>query len=219
MTDYQTIFSNIFEAFIGYLPKMFGGVILLFIGWLLAWFVKRLVIQLFKVFKLEYILVRLSWGKVFSNADIRQSFYNLIGNITFFIILLIFFYFALITWDLQPLTVISKDAILFFPKLLFSLAIFGFGLLITAMSTKALLRALINEGVPHASFITYFARINMLIFFFAMALAELDLVSNIVTIGFTIVFATMGLIALILTVLYGRDLFNHHDDSQKEKKK
>ena len=47
-----------------------------------------------------------------------------------------------------------------------------------------------------------------MVFFSALALVELDLTGKgIVTIGFTVIFITLGIIAIVLVVMQGKALF------------
>lgn len=200
----QALFLDYGNRFIGYLPKLFFGILLLCIGWFLAWVAKRVVMQLCVILKLEYFLTRVSWGRDFSKADLRFGFYNLLGNVAFIMVFLLFLDFALLTWELQFLSDLLADGILIFPRVASALVIFGAGWLIAVPASRALRGVLWQGNIPFAPMISHYVRVVIVLFFTGMALAQLNIARDIVVIGFAAVFVTLGGIAVALTVLIGK---------------
>ena len=213
----QGLFLDYGNRFIGYLPKLFFGILLLGIGWLLAWLAKRVVIQLCVVLKLEYFLTRFAWGKDFSKADLRFGFYNLLGNVAFIIVFLIFLDFALIIWEMHFLSDLLADGILIFPRVAYALVIFGIGWLIALTASKALRRVLWQGNIAFAPMISHFIRVVIVLFFTGMALAQMNIARDIVVIGFTAVFVTLGGIAIVLTALIGKKGMKASEESNEGK--
>jgi hypothetical protein len=200
----QGLFLDYGNRFIGYLPKLFFGILLLGIGWLLGWLAKRVVIQLCVILKLEYFLTRFAWGKDFSKADLRFGFYNLLGNAAFVIVFLLFLDFALITWEMHFLSDLLADGILIFPRVAYALVILGIGWLIALTASKALRRILWQGNIPFAPMISQYVKIVIVLFFSGMALVQLNIARDIVFIGFAAVFVTLGGIAIVLTAIIGK---------------
>lgn len=213
----QILFLDYGNRFIGYLPKLFFGILLLGVGWFLAWVAKRVVIQLCVILKLEYFLTRVSWGRDFSKADIRFGFYNLLGNLAFVIVFLLFLDFALLTWKLQFLSDLLADGILIFPRVASALILFGVGWLIAVPASRALRGVLWQGNIPFAPMISHYVRIVIVLFFTGMALAQLNIARDIVVIGFAAVFVTLGAIAVALTVLIGKKRLDAGEGSKEEK--
>jgi len=205
MTDrLQIVFVDLINKTIGFLPTFFAGIFLLLIGWLIAWFVKRLVVQICIILKLERYLIKFSWGSAFSKADVRYGLYNFLGNGFFLVIFLVFFDFALIAWDLKFLSDLVGRGIFYFPKVLTAFAIFFAGWLVSIGAAHALQNLLIKEEIDRATLIAQYAKALIIILFAAMALVELDIAREIVIIGFATVFVTLGVIAVVLTAIGGK---------------
>jgi len=202
-----TLFLDLANKFVGFIPKLLAGMALLFLGLLVAWFVKRLVIQLSIALRLERFLIKLSWGKAFSKADVRHGFYNFIGNIFYFFLLLAFIDLTFIAWDLKFLSDLLGEAISLFPRIVAAAIILGIGWFLALWAANGLVGVLLRENIQRATAIALYARIALVVFFSAMALIELDVASTIVTIGFTTIFITLGVIATILVVIHGKELF------------
>jgi hypothetical protein len=201
------VFLDLANKFSGLIPKLLTGMALLFLGFLVAWFVKRLVIQLSIALRLERFLVKLSWGKAFSKADVRYGFYNFLGNLFFFFILLAFIDLSFIAWDLKFLSDLLGEAISLFPRLIAATFILGIGWFLALWAANGLVAGLLRENIKRATAIALYARIVLIVLFSAMALVELDVANGIVTIGFTTIFITLGIIAIILMAVHGKALF------------
>jgi hypothetical protein len=133
----QDQFLNMLDDFIAYLPSFLAGILLLLVGWFLGWFLKRILVQISIVLRLERFLLRSRWEQDFSKADVRYGLYNFIGNIGFIIIFLIFVNTALSTWKLTILSDLVGKGILFLPRLIIALIVFGIGWLISTGASRS----------------------------------------------------------------------------------
>ena len=213
----QAVFAGLMDKTIGFLPTLFAGIFLLLIGLLIAWFAKRLVVQICIILKLEKYLVKFSWGIAFSKADVRYGLYNLIGNIAFLLIFLVFFDFALITWNLKFLSDLLGKGIFYLPKVITALAIFAVGWLMSIWAAHALQKLLIKEEIERATLIAQYAKALIIILFAAMALVELNIAREIFIIGFATIFVTLGAIAVVLTAIGGKAFMKQIMESSESK--
>jgi hypothetical protein len=201
----QTQFLEMGKEIIGYLPNLFAGILLVVIGWFLGWFLKRIIIRIAVLLRLERFLTRVRWGEDFSKGDVRFGFYNFIGNIAFFIIFVIFLDNAFRTWKLTVLSDLFEKGIYFLPRIILAIAIFGIGWLIASWAGKSALKALRREDIPRASLIVRLIKAVLIILFSAMALVELNIAREIVIIGFATIFITLGLLAVVLAAVGGKN--------------
>ncbi|HSD63713.1 MAG TPA: hypothetical protein VLB50_07935 [Ignavibacteriaceae bacterium] len=202
----QGPFFDFGKEIISYLPNLLGGIVLLAIGWFAGWLVKRIIIQLLVAIRLERLFTRVRWRQTLSKADIRYALFGLIGNIFFIVIFLIFLYTALDAMKLTVLSSLIQNGVLFIPKLIVALIIFGFGWIIAGRVSNSVYVALAKENIPDYSLIARFVRFSLLLFFSAMALAEIKIAVEIVIIGFTTIFITLAALAIVFAAA-GRKLY------------
>jgi hypothetical protein len=215
-TKIQNQFFNLADSFLAYLPNLVGGIILILLGWLAGWIIKKILVQLSIILRIDRFLKRSRWEADFSKADVRYGLYNLIGNIGFVIIFLIFLSNALLAWKLNILSDLLSKGILFLPKLIIAVVIFGFGWLLASWVQILVMKTLYREEVPRASLISRFIKSMMLIFFSAISLVELDVAREIIIIGFATIFVTLGAIAIVITAVGGRNFLKKIEDTLKE---
>ncbi|MCB1060219.1 MAG: hypothetical protein KDB65_08305 [Calditrichaeota bacterium] len=199
------VFESFAASIITYLPRVFAGFVLLAIGWLLGWFAKRVVIQLCAVLRVDRIARRFRWGQDFSKADIRYGVYNAIGNVAFLLVFLVLLNAAVDSMEMTALSTVIQKGVLFIPKLIIMFLILGLGWLVSGWVALPIQRTLAKEGFPRAVLIARMSKFVLRLFFAAMALAQLDIAREIVTIGFSIIFGVLGVLTIMVAMMIGRE--------------
>ncbi len=203
-TKIQDQFFTLADSIVAYLPSLLAGFILLLIGWFAGWFVKRLLIQISLLLRVDRFLMRSRWADDFTRADVRHGVYNFIGNIGYALIFLLFLDNALIAWKLTILSDLLSKGILYMPKIIIAVAIFAIGWLLALWAERSVESALKRERIQRASFISKFVKMIILLFFSAIALVELEVAQIIVIIGFSTILVTISAISVILTAVGGK---------------
>lgn len=204
----ENLFYDFGQKIIGYLPNAVAGILLLAVGWFLGWFLKRVTIRVLILLRLDRLFRKFEWGEDLAKGDVRYAFYNVIGNLTFLVVFLIFLSGALTVMNLAVLSTLLEKGIYFLPKLAIALLIFILGWLIAVWAGKAIRKGLVREEIPRAALISRFSKLILLIFFSAMALAELDIAREIVIIGFTTIMITLALLVVVITARGGKTFIN-----------
>lgn len=197
-------FYNAGETIVAYLPNLFAGLILLAIGWVLGWLAKRVVVQVCVVLRLDRLLRTFRWGAIFSKADVRYALYDAIGNTSFFIVFLVFLNAAMASLQLTVLSELIQQGVLFIPRLITSLLILGLGWMVGGWVAATVQKALIKEEIPRATLVARFTKSIVLLFFSAMALTELGIANEIVVIGYSVIMATLGILAIVFASFGGK---------------
>ena len=216
-TKVQDQFLGLADNILAYLPNLLAGIALLLVGWLAGWLIKRVLVQLSILLRVDRFIRRSRWESDFAKADVRYGLYNFIGNIGYTLIFLLFFTNALIAWKLTMLSDLISKGVLFLPKIIIAVLVFGLGWLLAVWAEKSMLKILFKEEIPRASLISKFIKIILLIFFSAIAIVELDVASEIVIIGFATIFVTIGAISIVITAVGGKGFLEKIENSFKEK--
>jgi hypothetical protein len=202
----ENLFFGFSKKIVEYSPNLLAGLLLIGIGWLLGWLLKRIIIRLCMAFRLDRALAGFRWSGGLSKSDVRHALYNFIGNAAMLIVFLIFLNDALSVMDLTFLSSLLEGAIFFLPKFLTALVIFIAGWILSGWASGAIHKGLLKEGIPRAALIARFSKTVLLLFFSAMALTELDIAREIVIIGFATIIITLAVITVVLTTRGGKTL-------------
>lgn len=201
------LLDNLATEVLNYLPRVLASFFLLLLGWLVAWLVKRIVIQLCVIFRVHRYLPRLRWRSALSKADVRDALFNYVGNLAFIAVFMVFVYGALATLKLTVLSALLEETIFFLPRVIGCVAIFSVGLFLSNRISVVVHMAVLREGIPRASLIGRFVKGSLLMFFSAMALTVLDFARQIVIVGFAVSFTTMGALVVVAAVAGGKEMF------------
>jgi Mechanosensitive ion channel, conserved TM helix len=199
--------DQVFLEILNYLPRVLASLLLLLVGWFIGWLAKRIVIQLFMIFRVHNYLPRMRWQKALSKADVRDALFNYVGNLVFIAVFIMFIYGALATLKLTVLSNLLEHTIFFLPRVAGCFVIFAIGLFLSNQISVVVHMAVLREGIPRASLIARFVKGAMVIFFSAMALTVLDFARQVVIVGFTVSFATLGALVVVAAVAGGKELF------------
>ncbi len=211
-------FIGFADSLLAFLPNLIGGIILLLLGWFIGWVFKKILVQLSIVLRVDRLIKSSRYETDFSKADVRYSLYNFIGNIGLVIIFLIFLDNALLAWKLNVLSDLLSRGILFLPKIIIALIIFGAGYLLSSLAQISILKTLHREEIPRASLLSRFIKSILILFFSAISLTELDVAREIIIIGFSTIFITMGVIAIILTAVGSKNFLKKLEATFKDEK-
>jgi hypothetical protein len=211
-------FAKLVQNITDYFPNLIAGLLLIVIGVVAGWVIKRIVYQLCVILRIERLLGSFRWGGEFSKADIRHALFRAIGNVVFFIVFLIFLNAALDAMKLAVLSNMIERGVNIIPRLIIALFICCVGWIIARGVKLSVRRALYREGIPRASLAARISNAVILLFFFAMALVELDIARVVVIIGFSVIIITLALLTVIIVAVGGKDLLRKTVASLDEKK-
>ena len=209
--------DQVFLEIINYLPRVVASLLLLLAGWFVAWVAKRIVIQLCMIFRVHRYLPRTRWQKALSKADVRDAMFSYVGNVAFIAVFIVFIYGALATLKLTVLSSLLEHTFFFLPRVAGCFVIFAIGLFLSNRISVVVHMAVLREGIPRASLIARFVKGALVMFFSAMALTVLDFARQVVIVGFTVSFATLGALAVVAAVAGGKEMFQKIFHGPEEK--
>lgn len=211
----QEALNSVTQKFVAYLPNLVAGIVLIAIGWIAGWIVKRVTVQICILLRVEKLIRRFRWGENLSKADVRYAAYDLVGNIAFLVVFLLFLNAALDALQLAVLSSLVEQSVRFFPRSAIALLILIAGWIVTNWVTNAIQRSLIKEEIPRASLVARVSKLVLLLTFSSMALVEIDLAHDIVVIGFSVTLATIAAITVVIVAArrneIARDLLGGDD--------
>jgi hypothetical protein len=215
-TGIQDRFLGLGDSVLKYLPSLVAGIALVVVGWVCGWLAKKLLVQIARIVRLERYLSRSRWSEDFARGDVRRGLYELIGNVGFAVVFLVFLDNAFIAWQLTILSDLLGKAILFLPKLIIAGTVFGAGWLIASWTQGTVARLLLRENLPRPSLASRLVKAVIILFFSAMALVAIDVAREIVVIAFATIIIALAAIGIIWAFFGGRKYFGREKQGGKE---
>ena len=122
--------NEVWSSFIRILPSILGAIVVFAIGLILAYWAKRLVMELLKVSRFEKLTESAGIDKYLGKADIKLSFVELLGTIVEWIVILVFFLAVVEILGLSVVSQVLLGVLGFIPNLLAAVLIFAAGYIV-----------------------------------------------------------------------------------------
>lgn len=221
-----TPLQNLVTQIYAFLPNFFAMLLILIIGFVVGFLVKRILLLFLKLVKFDRLSFRMGFNNLLSKASIRRRPSEVIGLFVYWVLFFIFIMLALNALRLQALDILVAQFFLFIPKLFTGVIIFFVGYLISVFIERAVLIAAVNAEIYFARALARGAQLLTLVFFLAVALEQLGIGRNIVIAAFSLIFGGIVLAIALALGLGGRELgrewlekqFGKKDRGTEEKK-
>ncbi len=176
----------------GYLPTLAAGLAVLAVGFLVGWVAKHVVVRAMVWLRLDRLGGRTGWRAAFGKGDVRAAMYELVGNVVWVALVLLFLDNALQIWGLTVLSRLIDRSVFYLPNLGLVALIVGIGLLVANVVANEVREALEDEGFERAGLIGRVMKGVLQAIVAALALWQLGFARQIVLAAFYISFGAIG---------------------------
>jgi len=181
-----------------YIPALFGALIILFAGYLLARVVERAVDRLLRRIRFDALLERGGVMEVVERSGSHVNPIRVIANLVFWLLMFAVIVLASNALGLQSLADVFSELVGYIPSVIAAIVIIIVGLVLGEFLGGLILA---SAGALHGG--TALARIGrggVILLAIFMALQQLNVATEIVTTAFAILF---GAVALALALAFG----------------
>ena len=168
--------------------------LLLFVGWLISKLVIKVgVTRLLKILKLDDLSKRLELDQILSKGGINSSLSELIGEICYWVSLLITFVVTLNAVGLSIAADLLQRIVLYIPSIVSAIFILIVGMFASVILKSVVKTSASNMGIAQVNFLSKMAEVVVLVFAVAIALEQLQIGARIVELTISIILASFGL--------------------------
>ncbi len=204
VTDYGVAFVTSIAALLvtllGFIPRLIGALIIIWIGWFVAGIIYRVVTALLRKLHVDEIAQRAGITAFLARGNVQTDAAGLIGDLAKWFVRLIFLEAAFNALGMPQVVGVINSIILFIPNLIVALIILFIGIL-AARFLRDVVRSMAQgagmTGAPTIANITYFA---VMAFFFIAAISQIGVATGLLDILFS---AAVGGLSLALALAFG----------------
>lgn len=168
--------------------------ILLLIGWIVSVFIiKNGITNLLKVLKVDKFADRLEIDRILAKGGITIPVSELIGNICYWLSILITFVVAVNAVGLTVAAELLQRIVLYVPNIISAIFILVIGMFVSALLKNIVKTATNNAGISQSNFLSSVAETVVIIFAMAIAMEQLQIGARIVELTVSIVLGSIGL--------------------------
>lgn len=198
--------AEVWSSFLMVLPAIVGAIVVFAIGLILAYWVKRLLIQGLRLVKLEAVSSKLGIDQYLSKADIRFTFIELIGTVAEWIIILVFFLAVVDVLGLNAVSGVLAGVLGYLPNVVAAALIFAAGYIIANLAGGLVRGALVSVDHDLARPVGKLARWVIILVTFFAAVDQLQVARGLIQTFFQGMTYTVVLIVGLSVGLGAKDL-------------
>ena len=182
---------ELWETVLGYLPNILGAIIVFLFGLFIALVLRKTVIKVIELLRLDELAVKLEIKNSFEKAGLRLHIGRLFGWIVkwFFIIISLIAATDILGWD--QVTNYLQQVVLYIPNVIIAVIILLAGILLANFVRNVVKSAVEAAKLASADFLSGLAKWAILIFSFMAALVQLQIAPDLIRTLFT------GLVAML----------------------
>jgi hypothetical protein len=162
---YKPILDRVFGDLAAFLPKLFGALFLLIIGWILGRTIARLIKRLLERIGADKLADRINEIDLFARSPVKLKPSLLFSKFFYYLIFFIFFMAATDALGVTAVSDMIRSIFDYLPRVISALFMFVIGILLADLLKKAVLTACTSLNIPAAgliaNFVFYFIFINV----------------------------------------------------------
>ena len=198
--------SEVWTSFVRILPSLLGAVVVFAIGLILAYWVKRLLLQGLRMVQLEKLTGMVGVDRYLAKAEIKLSFVELLGTIVEWIIILVFFLAVVDILGLSAVSMVLAQVLGYIPNVLAAALIFAAGYFVARLVDTLVRGALVSVDHDLARPVGKLARWVILVVTFFAAVDQLQIARGLISTFFQGLTYTVVLIVGLSVGLGAKDL-------------
>lgn len=201
----------------GYLPRLLGALIILFVGWVVARWIRTRVAKLLKAVRFDEVSKKSGIDEVLRQGGVNLTMNGVIAGLIYWLIMLITLLAAIDSLGLAVASDVLNQVVLYLPNVVVAVLILIFGALFGNLIRGIVGTYLVNAQVGGAKVISAIAHYAILIFAASVALVQLGIGRELVTSAFQIAFGALCLALALAFGLGGRDWASRQIDKTLRK--
>lgn len=193
--------SGILSQIGAYIPKFFGGLLILAIGLIIAALIQKIVVEFFRLLKVERWFEEARIAK----ASTVKVWPNIIGELVRWTIIILFLVPTADAWGIPRVTSLLSQLLLYIPNVFVSVIVTLIGIVIANIVHDIVENGVRGLGSKSAKAIASIARYSIIFFTALVVLNQLGVASDLIRILFTGIIAMLALAGGLAFGLGGQD--------------
>jgi hypothetical protein len=183
-----------------FIPKLIGALLFWFIGRIIAKLLRRLVIKIAKLIKIDFIAEKVKLDEILEQIGIKHNFSTIIGNLIYYVLLLVVLLTVFDILGLEMAKDLFNNVIGLIPDIFISIVLFVFGMFLADFAKDFITGRLNNMNIEQGGMIGSIAKFGILLIVFSMILSQLNIGNDLVS---KLTQYLFGAIALGLAIAIG----------------
>lgn len=198
--------TGVWASVLATLPTIIGAIVVFAIGMIIAYWVKRGVVEVLRVLRLESVTKSAGIDSYLARADIKLNFVELVGVIFEWVIILVFFLAVVDILGLSAVSAVVTSVLGYIPNIVGAALIFAAGYVVAKLVDGLVRGALTSIDKEVAKPVGKFARWVILLIAAFAAIEQLQIARGLTAVFFQGITYTVVLVVGLAVGLGAKDL-------------
>ena len=198
----NSIVQPFWKSFVSFLPVLFGGLLILVIGLIVANLLKSILITLFSFLKLERLFQS---TKAIEKGEVKL-WEDVIAEIVRWTVIILFLIPTLQVWGLSEATTVLNQILFYIPNVVIAVVIGFVGLVSSNLLANVVKRTIKTLGSTTANTLAVFTKSVIVFFTILVVLNQLGVAQDIIRILLTGIIGMLALAGGLAFGLGGKDI-------------
>lgn len=195
-----------YRTIIGYLPQILGALAILLVGWLVAVVLRKVVGKALRAAGLDVISERTGVTAMLQRGGVRKRPSELLGWGVYWLLLFSALVATFNALGLEIASTLLRAIVLYIPSILVALLLLSLGFFISRYVDTLVTAAAAALHIPLPDVLGRAAQTLIVFITAAMALSELGIATQVVSLGFAVLLGVLGMAAVIAFGLGSKEI-------------
>jgi hypothetical protein len=204
-------------AFLEFLPKFIGALIIFLIGWFLAVGIGKLITKVLNIIKLNQLFSKGGWDEAMEKAGIKADVSGFIGAVCKWVLVIVFLLAAVEVLGLGAFAGFLSEVIAWLPNVIIAVIILVVAVIIADITEKIVKASVQKVKVGFANMAGAIVKWSIYVFAVLAILLQLGITPYLIQLLLTGLVAMLALAAGLAFGLGGKDAASEAIDAMKKK--
>lgn len=192
--------QELFLKFKVFMPNLLAMLVILIIGILLAFIIKRILVKFLAAINFDSWSDRMGFTKLMRKGDLWSKPTAILGTIVFWLLIIVTLMGGLNALQIAAIDQLASQFFSYIPRIFSAAVILIAGYLFSGFISRAVLIAAANSGFHYAKLLAQAVHTLLIVLILAMIMEQLQIAPSIVLAAFSIIF---GGIVIALAIAFG----------------
>jgi hypothetical protein len=209
--------ESLWAGFVMFIPGLVLAIIFFVVGWIIASIIGKAIAQLFSALKIDKIFESAGAGEMMAKAGMRLNVGKFIGDLVKWFIIAVFLWWTLGFIGLTEVTQFMREVVVqYLPRVIVAALVLVMATVISDFMRKLIRGSAKMANVRSANLLGTIAHYAIWVFAFIIALSELGVARELMSILFTGIVAMFAIAGGLAFGLGGKEAAAHTINSVRE---
>lgn len=177
----------------GYIPSIVGALIILMLGWIVAKFIEATFVKILRAARVDVAADKTGITKVLQQGDIKLSLSEIVGVISYWLIVLIAMVAALNALNLTIAADLLSRLVGYVPNIIAAIFVLVLGMFLANFVSIIVRTSASNAGIGMSKLLGQITRVVLIVFSIAVAIEQLKIGTALIGYAVNVILASVGL--------------------------